>query len=216
MEEEVTEQRFRMEPKNRGKNAQTVNDGNEAGTGSQNLENMNAEMSDTIETNLQDGWDNMEKVENGLAQAKETRDEQNGTKSTLVRDLLKGNEETYPLVGLPQRASTEIFGVLSPVTPKSGTTEDLKNKAQDLGSDGAKKTKASGKLKKVAREIGKRQIENKEAQVNIGGKKRAGFIESLEESEGRAQKRVCETYLSDDKTTEISAVAVTQHRREQC
>ena len=159
----------------------------------------------------------MEKVENVLAQAKETRDEQNGTKSTLVRDLLKGNEEAYPLVGLQQRASTEIFGVLSPVTPKSGTTEDLKNKAQDLGSDGAKKTKASGKLKKVAREMGKRQIENKEAQVNIGGKKRAGFIESLEESEGRAQKRVCETHLSDDKKiTEISAVAVTQHRREQC
>ena len=52
MEEEVTEQRFRMEPKNRGKNAQTVNDGNEAGTESQNLENMNAEMSGTIEPNL--------------------------------------------------------------------------------------------------------------------------------------------------------------------
>ena len=121
-----------------------------------------------------------EKVENVLAQAKETHDEQNGTKSDLVRDLLKGNEEAYPLVGLPQKASIEIFGVKSPVTPKSGTTEDLKNKAQDLGSDGAKKTKTTGKLKKVAREIGKRQIANKEAQVNIGGKKRAGFIESLE------------------------------------
>ena len=52
MEEEVTERRFRMEPKNRDTYVQIVNNGNEARTRSQNLENMNAEMSDTIEPNL--------------------------------------------------------------------------------------------------------------------------------------------------------------------
>ena len=64
--------------------------------------------------------------------------------------------------------------------------------------------------------MGKSQYVNKEAQVSIGGKKRAGVIEGLEESEGKAQKRVYEAHLSNEKeATEILAVAVTQHRWEQ-
>lgn len=100
-------------------------------------------------------------------------------------------------MGLPQKPSTEIYGVKSPARPKSGTTEDIKNKAQDLGSDMENKAKAEGKLKKVAREMAKSQCVNKEAQVSIGGKKRAGVIEGLEESEGRAQKGVYKAHLSD-------------------
>lgn len=136
-------------------------------------------------------------MEQVLAQVKETRDEQNGTKPNLVRELFKSNEEAYCLVGLPQKPSTEIYGVKSSARPKSGTTEDIKNKAQDLGLDMEKKAKAKGKLKKVAREMGKSQCVNKKAQVSIGGKKRAGVIEGLEESEGRAQKRVCKAHLFD-------------------
>ncbi|KAK9989327.1 hypothetical protein SO802_029566 [Lithocarpus litseifolius] len=185
MEEEVTEPRLGMVPKNRDTSIQTMSDGNEARTWDQDLENRNVEMLDTIKSNLQGGWDNMEKVEKVLAQVRETRNEQNGTKPDLVRELFRSNEEGFPLVGLPQKPNIEVYGVKSPER-QSGTTEDIKNKAQDMGSDKEKKAKAKCSLKKVAREMGKSQYVNKKAQVSIGGKKRAGVIEGLEESECRA------------------------------
>ncbi|XP_023877292.1 uncharacterized protein LOC111989727 [Quercus suber] len=220
MVEEGAELRSGRVPKNRDTSVQTVSGRNEARnearTRDQDLENMNTEMSNTIERTVQDGWDNMEKVEKVLAHVKEICDKQKGTKPDLVKELFKSNEEGCSLAGLPQKPNSESYGEKSPTIQKSGTTEEIKNKAQVLSSDMGKKAKAKGSLKKVAREMGKSQYLNKEAQVIIGGKKRAGVIEGLEESEGRVQKRVCEAHFSDEKeANEISAVAVSQPHQEQ-
>nr|POF23244.1 uncharacterized protein CFP56_27919 [Quercus suber] len=217
MVEEGAELRSGRVPKNRDTSVQTVSGRNEARnearTRDQDLENMNTEMSNTIERTVQDGWDNMEKVEKVLAHVKEICDKQKGTKPDLVKELFKSNEEGCSLAGLPQKPNSESYGEKSPTIQKSGTTEEIKNKAQVLSSDMGKKAKAKGSLKKVAREMGKSQYLNKEAQVIIGGKKRAGVIEGLEESEGRVQKRVCEAHFSDEKeANEISAGFCSAHR----
>nr|POE48437.1 hypothetical protein CFP56_73316 [Quercus suber] len=71
MVEEGAELRSGRVPKNRDTSVQTVSGRNEARTRDQDLENMNTEMSNTIEQTVQDGWDNMEKVEKVLAHVKE-------------------------------------------------------------------------------------------------------------------------------------------------
>ena len=154
-----------------------------------------------------------------MIQEKGTPAEQNGTKPKLVRELFKSNGITYFLVGQSQKPSTKTYEVTSPAKPGSAITEDRKKKALELGPDKEKKVQGKGKVqgkskwkkvaKKVAREKDKSQNVDMEAKVSIEGKKRVGFIEGLEESKGRTQKRFCERHISNEKETiEILAMAI--------
>lgn len=71
-------------------------------------------------------------------------------------------------------------------------------------------------MKKVAREIGKAQSSEIEAQVvNVGKKREANWVE-LEAVDNRAQKRIRGNQTpKKTPTDDVSAVATMQHHREQ-
>ena len=213
MGEEGMELRPRMVPRTRDTFVQTMGNGNETRTRGQDLGDTNVDMTDNFQLDLLGGWDNMEKVEQVLIQEKGTPAEQNGTKPKLVKELFKSNGDTYSVVGQSQKPSTKTYEVTSPAKPGSAITEDRKKKVLELGPDKEKKVKGKGKwkkvAKKVAREKDKSQNVDMEAQVSIEGKKRVGFIEGLEESKGRTQKRFCELHISNEKESiKILAMAI--------
>lgn len=209
MGEEGMELRPRMVPRNRDTSVQTMGNGNETRTRGQDLGDTNVDMTDNFQLDLLGGWDNMEKVEQVLIQEKGTPAEQNGTKPKLVRELFKSDRDTYSVVGQSQKPSTETYEVTSPAKPRSAIVEDKKKKVLELGPDKEKKVQGKGKWKKVAREKDKSQNVDMEAQDSIEGKKMVGFIEGLEESKGRTQKRFCKLHISNEKETiEILAVAI--------
>ena len=88
--------------------------------------------------------------------------------------------------------------------------------SSDLDSVKFEKAQSKGKLKKIARELGKTQNQMSCAQVPLVRKKREKRTEDDEDSGERPMKRICEAHaMVDDQIDELSAVTAVQHRRKQ-
>ena len=112
-------------------------------------------------------------------------------------------------MGQTKKPNKEEVEVTSPL--KTKVTEEIKEKEDgEIGLGKGKSGPSKGKLKKIAREIGKaHKVSMKVEELSVG-RKRIENMDVLAESEGRVYKRVCE-----GRNAEETVVAMRQHRREQ-
>ena len=183
----------------------------------------------------QSGWDILSVEKQEGSKGKETRSTQRLTKSHLVGDLSKNNDdEESSWVGLTVEPNLKEKEATSPLKPKINMKEQkdvnsLKpkiTKTNNVGGEvqaGPNKGKSGtgkGNLKKVAREVGKAQGAGLKSLEVVVGIKRREDTDMLAECEGRPQKRswdekgknnvsFCENFFEE------TAVAARQHRREQ-
>lgn len=161
-------------------------------------------------------WDKREKVGWDGNQINEVGKEQNETKSTLVRELVRGEDEAFSVVGHAKQKSYDTCEVTSPLKPKKEKVKEGGSEEMVISPNKEKKTSGKGNWKRVAREVGKTQNAEKKSQKLLVGKKRDAECEGLEETDGLVRKRLCEIWSTDNAhKDDISAVAAMQYRREQ-
>ena len=119
------------------------------------------------------------------------RDVQVVTKSSIVKELLKANEEESSRVGQSMKPNKEKQEEISQVKPKMNIeSNEGKELVVGLSKEIMGWVKVNGK--KIAREFWKAQEASMESQEIIVGTKRPKSTEVLAESEGRLQKKNCD------------------------
>nr|POE45567.1 hypothetical protein CFP56_39567 [Quercus suber] len=159
----------------------------------------------------QSRWDSLENVELELGSRKEARDGHVQTKEKLVREQFRIDKEGVINVGQTKKLNNEKLEVTSPLKTKINS-DNKENGEVELRPSKGKIGSSKGKCKKIAREIGKAHDISMKAQEFSMGMKRTENTDSLAESDGRVQKRVCEGGgRHKGKNVEEMAVAARQH-----
>ena len=212
--------RFQTEP---GKVENSNSNQNQTGGGetkmqkeSQIIGNADTEMSDSLSADKPRRWDGIEKEGQDSRQKEENSKGGMGTKQALVRELFKIKEDALSSVGRSHKPNEDVQEVTNPNKSKLKTKENKVCNFSNLDSVKYEKAQSKGKLKKIAREMGKTQNQMSLTQTPSVGKKREKRTEDDEDPYKRPMKRMCDAHtLDDDHIDELSAVATVQHHREQ-
>nr|POF10207.1 hypothetical protein CFP56_14147 [Quercus suber] len=129
------------------------------------------------------------------------------------RELFKMNEDALSSVGQSQKPNEEAHEVTSLNKSKLKTKEDKVCNISNLDSVKDKKAQSKGKLKKIAREMGKAQNQMSLTQTPSVGTKREEIPEDVEDPYERPLKCMCEVHtLNDDQIDKLLAMTAMQHR----
>ena len=178
--------------------------------------NADTEMSDPLPADNPGRWDRIEKEGQDLRKKEGNSKGEVGTKQELVREDVTKKEDALLSVGRNLKPNEDSQELTSPNKSMIRIKENKVSNSSDLDSVNFEKAHSKGKLKKIARELGKTQSLMPCAQASLVGKKREKRTEDDEDSGERPMKRICDAHtMVDDQIDELSAVAAVQHRRKQ-
>ena len=169
--------------------------------------NVDTVMSDSLPADNPGRWDRREKEGQDLRQKEGNSNGGVGTKQDSVREVFIKKENALSSVGRSLKPNEDIQELTSPNKSMLKTKENKVCNSSDLDSVKFEKTQSKGKLKKIARELGKTQNQTSCAQVPSVGNKREKRTEDDEDYCERPVKCVCDAHaMDDDQIDELSAV----------
>ena len=178
--------------------------------------NADTEMSDPLPADNSGRWDRIEKEGQDLRKKEGNSKGEVGTKQELAREDVTKKEDALLSVGRSLKPNENSQELTSPNKSMLKIKENKVCNSSDLDLVKFEKAQSKGKLKKIARELGKTQSQMPCAQVPLVGKKREKRTEDDEDYGERPMKRICDAHtMVDDQIDELSAVAAVQHRRKQ-
>lgn len=147
-------------------------------------------MSNLSHQNSLQGWDITEgrKLDQKFKADKCNQGE--GTKPDLPRETSNQTEDVTTPMDRGSVPSLKVHEVTSPMRPKEEKMISIGSKNQSAGPSEEGKGLSKGKLKKIARERGNAQDVDMSIQAHEVGKKRAGNLDALIETEGKNKKRL--------------------------